>query len=141
VDLRDSDVRCGPGCYVLVLRLAWPTQLTVGRLGQFQFQPGWYVYVGSALGGLGPRLARHARTGKPLRWHVDYLREIASLDAVWARAGDERVECLTARHISTLPGVTAPAPRFGSSDCRCRTHLFAFERPPDLCLGAGWRRL
>ncbi|MCC7104352.1 MAG: GIY-YIG nuclease family protein [Chloroflexi bacterium] len=138
---RGQELDRQPGCYVLVLRLTRPTRLTVGRLGRLQLQPGWYVYVGSALGGLGPRLARHARRGKPLRWHVDYLREIASLEAVWVRPGTEPVECLTAQQISALPTTTVPALRFGSSDCRCRTHLFAFEQPPDLCLDAGWRPL
>jgi Uri superfamily endonuclease len=143
---RDEDVRTGgsawrtsqPGTYVLLLRLAAPVRLGVGRLGPFDLAAGWYVYVGSALGGLGPRLRRHARLGKPRRWHVDTLREVAELAAVAARVGPERIECPTAARVAAQPGASVPARRFGASDCRCASHLFYFAREPDLRLDAGW---
>jgi Uri superfamily endonuclease len=66
--------QAGPGTYLLLLRLPQPTTLAVGRLGALALPAGWYVYVGSALGGLGPRLRRHLRVAKPPHWHVDSLR-------------------------------------------------------------------
>jgi len=68
-----------PGTYVLVLRLSRATTLRVGRLGEFDFPCGLYLYVDSAqgTGGLRARLTRHWRAHKPLHWHVDYLREVA----------------------------------------------------------------
>ena len=128
----------GPGSYLLLLRLARPASLTVGRLGRLELAAGWYVYVGSALGGLGPRLRRHLRRAKPRHWHVDALREAASLVAIAARLGPERVECAVAAQVTALPGARLAAARFGASDCRCPGHLVAFDQPPDLALGPAW---
>jgi len=55
-----------PGTYALVLRLARATTIHVGALGAVDFAPGWYVYVGSALGpgGLAARVNRHLSRSK-----------------------------------------------------------------------------
>ncbi len=118
----------------MILHLAHPTAITVGRLGRFDFGPGWYVYAGSARGpgGLAARLSRHLRLSKPLRWHVDYLRLYARPVAVWYAVGDERRECAWADALLRMSGALNPAPRFGASDCRCPTHLAHFPTPPDL---------
>jgi len=122
-----------PGTYALVLRLDEPRQLAIGRLGQLEFLPGYYVYVGSALGpgGLSGRLCRHLRTSKRLRWHVDYLLPVTTLVAVHTAVGHQRRECPWSRIINILPGAKATAPGFGSSDCRCRSHLTFFAEPVD----------
>jgi Uri superfamily endonuclease len=126
------------GTYVLLLRLATPVELVVGRLGRLQFRAGWYVYIGSALGGLGARLRRHARQSKPRHWHVDALREAAELVAVALRLGPERLECAAAAQVAALAGASLPAPGFGASDCRCVTHLVSFAQEPDLRLDSAW---
>ena len=38
------------GTYVLLLHLPDNEQLTIGKLGTFDFPAGWYAYVGSAFG-------------------------------------------------------------------------------------------
>ena len=62
-----------PGTCALVLAAAKRRTICVGRLGTFDVRPGFYVYVGSALGpgGLAARIGRHARQEKAFRWHVD----------------------------------------------------------------------
>jgi Uri superfamily endonuclease len=127
-----------PGTYLLLLWLERPTRLAVGRLGEFDFPIGWYVYIGSALGGLEARLQRHLRRDKPLHWHIDYLRAEADLRAVVARSGSERLECQIAAQLAALPGAARPVSRFGASDCRCPSHLLAFGQPPDLRLSPDW---
>lgn len=131
------DVRA-PGTYLLLIRVDQATQLDVGRLGRIAFPSGWYVYVGSALGGLGARLRRHVRQAKRPHWHVDAVRATGVLTAIAIRAGPERRECATATMVAGLPGGTRPVPRFGSSDCRCRSHLVHFAYEPDLQLDSGW---
>jgi Uri superfamily endonuclease len=131
------DVRA-PGTYVLLIRLDRAAQLDVGRLGRVPFPVGWYAYVGSALGGLGARLRRHARTEKQPHWHVDALRAAGVLAAIAVRLGPDRRECETAAVVAALPGGTTPVPRFGSSDCRCRAHLVHFALEPDLHLDPDW---
>ncbi|MDY7040259.1 MAG: DUF123 domain-containing protein [Chloroflexota bacterium] len=125
----------GKGTYALLLRLDEPELIQVGRLGEFAFPTGWYVYVGSAhgRGGLGARLARHHRRaaeGKRLRWHVDYLREHARLIEVWSIVSDQRLECEWARIFAAAPGSEMPVFRFGSSDCPCPAHLTHFAEHP-----------
>jgi len=109
------------GSYILLIRLPEDETLTTGRLGPVHFLRGHYAYVGSALGGLQPRLDRHLRTGKKLHWHIDYLLEKARVEEIVTCHTAERMECAIARSLGEqfelIPG-------FGSSDCRCRSHLF-----------------
>jgi Uri superfamily endonuclease len=132
--------QAGPGTYLLLLRLPQPTGLAVGRLGALTLPAGWYVYVGSALGGLGPRLRRHLRVAKSPHWHVDSLRAAAELVAVVVRFGPERLECTVAARVAELPLARLAVPRFGASDCRCPGHLYHFSRRPSLRLDRTWRQ-
>lgn len=121
-----------PGTYALVCENTSPLRLQAGCLGSFTLDPGRYVYIGSAHGpgGLQARVARHLRRAKRLRWHIDYLAEAAPVIHVVAMPGRIRLECAWVGRLTALPGVSAPIPRFGSSDCRagCPAHLL---RLPD----------
>lgn len=125
-----GDLPREPGTYALLLRLDEDTNITVGRLASGHFAAGTYVYVGSARGpgGLLARVARHARQDKALWWHVDYLLEKASLEAVVAQSASEPMECVWAQTLALLPGAEAPMAKFGASDCRCSSHLLYFVR-------------
>jgi len=120
------------GTYALVLRLECSEEISVGKLGTFTFPAGYYLYVGSALGpgGLEARLARHCRRDKKLRWHIDYLLEHAQLVQVWSVASTDKLECLWAQTARGLPGAEIPVHGFGSSDCRCPSHLIYLARKP-----------
>lgn len=113
----------GPGGYALVIRLDEERTLRVGRLGRIEFPAGLYVYLGSALGGLAPRIRRHLRRRKKRHWHIDALTAAARPTEVWLAESETRVECAWARAALDTAGASAPAPRFGASDCRCRSHL------------------
>jgi sugar fermentation stimulation protein A len=112
-----------PGVYQLWLELSSPTRLTVGKLGTFDFPTGVYVYTGSALGGLEQRLARHRRRRKKMHWHIDYLLKHARIVRITTRATRRRLECSWNTQTLRLVGARVIAPRFGSSDCDCVTHL------------------
>lgn len=121
------------GSYILVLQLERPLSgLQVGRLGQFDFTPGFYLYVGSALGpgGLAARLAYHRRQKDRPHWHIDYLRAHARLREAWAVAGPGRMECRWCHALRAHPACSTPVPGFGSRDTRCLTHLFYLARAP-----------
>jgi len=120
-----------PGTYALLLTLEEGAYLQIGRLGTFDFPAGRYVYVGSALGsgGLRARLLRHCRTEKRLHWHIDYLLRRTTICRAWCVESPRRLECTWARWLQGRPEVWAPVPRFGASDCRCRSHLFALASP------------
>lgn len=125
------------GTYALLLHLRQPQRIGVGRLGSLFFPAGYYVYIGSALAGLRHRLGRHLKQGKVLRWHVDYLREVAEFEEAWVAFGDERLECRWMETVAGWPEAQLVALGFGSSDCRCRAHLAYFAQKPKLgSLGA-----
>jgi sugar fermentation stimulation protein A len=110
------------GAYLLLLRLPAPCRIDVGGLGAVDFAAGHYVYVGSAMRGLGARMARHVRLRKQCHWHVDYLRARADRAETLAVRSSSREECALAQAVGALfqPGPTG----FGCSDCACPTHLF-----------------
>jgi len=109
------------GSYILIIRL--PEQQTIRISGRqaFHLSPGYYAYVGSAMGGFKQRLSRYLQGSRKLHWHIDYLLQKASISSIILCATKERVECIIAQALgsqfSSIPG-------FGSSDCRCRSHLF-----------------
>jgi sugar fermentation stimulation protein A len=113
----------GPGVYQLYLYLPKPARLKVGRLGVFLFPAGRYVYTGSALGGLARRLARHQRREKTLHWHIDYLLRHARIERIDTLATTQRLECALNAAVLEQPEARVVARGFGSSDCRCSSHL------------------
>jgi len=108
------------GSYLLILHLPSAQKIKIGRRKEIFFREGFYVYVGSALGGFLPRISHHLG-GKAKRWHVDFLRGRASLEEVILIPSEERKECEIAGKLSArLPVVR----NFGSTDCGCPGHLF-----------------
>jgi len=124
------------GSYLLLIRLSEASRITVGRLGAFDFPRGWYVYAGSAMRGLGGRMARHRRSRKKLHWHIDYLLACGAAQLVECNAypSAEKQECLLSRSVMALEGGRAAARGFGSSDCcnGCEAHLAYFRKRPAL---------
>lgn len=110
------------GAYVLLLRLPEARQLKIGRLGEFHLAAGWYLYIGSAMGGLDARLRRHVRHRKRLHWHIDYLHQAAVEVVPLPIRSSKRQECELAADVAGLYGLAVC--RFGASDCTCPGHLF-----------------
>jgi Uri superfamily endonuclease len=122
------------GTYILLLYLPKSTVIEVGRLGRLAFKGGWYTYVGTAFGpgGLAARLSRHLKQKKKYHWHIDYLRAAAVPKQIWYSKAVKSMEHIWAATISKAGGI--PVTGFGSSDCRCPSHLFFFSRRPDYIL-------
>jgi len=126
------------GAYCLLIRLDGDGEAAIGRLGRFLLPAGYYVYCGSALRGLGARIARHQRREKAIRWHIDYLLALpgAQFVACIPYLSERREECTINQAIQRQRGARIVVPGFGSSDCRCGcpAHLTHFARRP--CLPA-----
>ena len=129
------------GSYILLIELATEKNILIGKLGYLFFPKAFYAYVGSAMDGLEARLARHLRKEKKLHWHIDYLlKEVAIADIILCfgepfafchsegakrpknlAQGKLRMECFLAQALAkefqSIPG-------FGSSDCKCQSHLY-----------------
>lgn len=117
-------MRSSPGSYVLIVHLPASASIRVGSLGKISLDEGHYLYCGSAQAGLMPRLARHMRPDKKKHWHIDYLTGEGQVLGALAFQGDKETECRLAATISGVPGVKPVGHGFGSSDCKCPTHLF-----------------
>ena len=122
------------GTYALLLRAEVEQIIAVGALGRMTVRPGLHIYVGSAFGpgGLRARVRRHARGDRALHWHVDHLRAVTRLEAVWYTHDDERRECTWATVLRDASGARGPRDGFGASDCDCAAHLIAFDESPSL---------
>lgn len=118
------------GYYQLILHLPKATVLQVGKLGTFSFPAGRYVYTGSALNGLEGRLARHQRQKKTLHWHIDYLVRRARITTIKLFPAAQHSECAVNRKALRQPGAKVIAKGFGSSDCRCASHLVFLRQYP-----------
>lgn len=122
------------GAYVLVLQVAQVRRMAIGRLGTFDIRPGFYAYVGSALGagGLRARVAHHLEAVATPHWHIDYLMGFATLLEVWHAVSDRKLERDWVALLERERRFSCPIPRFGSSDYhRSRTsHLFFSKRRP-----------
>lgn len=129
------------GAYVLRLELLEATEVSVGAFGPIKFQPGWYLYTGSARRNLRQRVDRHLTGRAALRWHIDYLRTAPGVVARGAILFPKVGECPLNRALGRLAD-SAPIPGFGASDCRrgCPAHLWFSHTPVGLTAIAGLRR-
>jgi len=115
------------GTYCLVVGLADDTKARIGSLGVREFPAGIYVYVGSALSGIENRVSRHKSAKKKRRWHIDYLLDKAEVLSIIAIPTDRKsTECEVFQALAACEGASVPVDGFGSSDCRCRSHLVCF---------------
>ena len=121
------------GVYLLMSRLHGWRWIQIGRLGYRFFRRGSYAYVGSARRGMKSRLNRHLRDIKRLHWHVDYLLRYAEIEVIVYGQCLSDKECVLADELSRI---FQSIPGFGSTDCRCTSHLFfSPHRRPLLRIG------
>ena len=113
------------GVYCLLLRLKKRRTISVARR-ELQFEAGYYFYVGSAMRGLDARIGRHLSPSKKRHWHIDSLTNSASVHRVFRfRTRSRSTECRVSRLVAAGGGV--PMAGFGSSDCRCLSHLIYYS--------------
>jgi Uri superfamily endonuclease len=106
--------------YQLKIEIARSVRVAVGRFGDFVFPAGRYAYTGSAKRNFEARIARHLRTEKTLRWHIDWLLAARGVKVVGVRRS-RKDECA----LNHCAHGRIVAPGFGASDCRdgCGSHL------------------
>ena len=118
------------GTYCLCIENHEARSLRVGALGDREFLKGYYVYVGSALNSLMPRLERHLKTSRGehhvTHWHIDYLLREKSVEikSIYIIESDEHLECKIAEKVAQHG---EPVYGFGCSDCKCNSHLYKVD--------------
>ncbi|MEA3454458.1 MAG: GIY-YIG nuclease family protein [Candidatus Caldatribacteriota bacterium] len=93
-------------------------------MGKVFFKKGDYIYIGSAKGCLETRLQRHLRKEKRIFWHVDYFLENDRVQILQIWVIQKPIECKTADIFYKELTCDIVKKGFGSSDCKCVTHLF-----------------
>ena len=121
--METQDARASSEVYILFIRVSQKMRIVIGNLGRIAFRRGTYLYIGRAKINLFARIARHYRKKKKLFWHIDYLlsQKGVEIKEAWASSGLKA--CKLAQKISLLPS-SRLIRSFGSSDCRCPSHLF-----------------
>ncbi|UCE38334.1 MAG: GIY-YIG nuclease family protein [Thermoplasmata archaeon] len=107
------------GTYALLMHLEDDKNIRIGSLGSIDFLKGHYLYIGSGMNGIEGRVRRHLRDKKKNHWHIDYFLEKVKITNVYYI--NKKRECILANNFSQKFEVV---PRFGSSDCNCKGHLF-----------------
>lgn len=132
------------GVYCLILKVSKPINLKVGALGKIHFEKGTYCYIGSAMNGIEQRIGRYLklknRGGKKF-WHIDHLltNPNVKIEKVYVKQTNKKsLECMTAQSIS---GSSIQVPNFGSSDCKCNSHLFKIEKLNLIFSYEKWKQL
>ncbi|MDR2028850.1 MAG: DNA/RNA nuclease SfsA [Treponema sp.] len=130
VDLSHGELAgSDSGNYLILLELPEERDIPIGALGTVHFSPGWYVYAGSARKNLRKRISRHLRkVRKQKHWHLDYLSPAARVLKGFPVMSYRNLECALAGALKAIGGEAIPG--FGSSDCRCGSHLYYFADPP-----------
>jgi len=114
------------GIYVLIIAIDNDISVDTGALGTLKFEKGLYAYVGSAQKNLEERVKRHLKTEKTKFWHIDYLLDnpCAKVLKVFYKKAGRPEECKIAKQLAKKG---FPIRGFGSSDCKCQTHLIRVE--------------
>jgi len=108
----------------LIISVSEDFGIIVSCLGKVLFKMGNYIYIGSAKGCLEARLRRHLRKDKKVYWHIDYLlkSEKVQISQIWVI--NKTIECKTVGIFNRNFVGTMVKKGFGSSDCKCLSHLF-----------------
>lgn len=118
------------GTYCLCINVSIDQVIRVGALGELKFKSGNYIYVGSALNSLYPRLDRHLKHSRGehevTHWHIDYLlrNRKVSIQSIYMYDNGEKLECAIAEKVAEH-GEAIPS--FGCSDCKCISHLYQVD--------------
>lgn len=119
------------GSYCLIISLKKNSRIKVGSLyNSLNLNKGFYVYIGSAMNSLIPRIRRHLSDNKKLHWHIDYLLKSrnSAIREVLFTDSEKRIECDLAQLISSNG---EEIPKFGCTDCNCNSHLIYFKLKKD----------
>ncbi len=115
------------GAYILICQIEKFSRICIGKKGLVDFNPGYYLYVGSAIKNLTSRLNRHRRSRKRLFWHIDYFLQEAKLIQILPIRTTDNLECEIAQELNQI---AISIPDFGASDCHCSSHLFFLNSDP-----------
>ncbi|MEM1513355.1 MAG: GIY-YIG nuclease family protein [Candidatus Thermoplasmatota archaeon] len=114
------------GSYILIIEIENDKKIKIGKR-EIYFKKGYYAYIGSAMNSIEKRIERHLRKEKRKRWHIDYLLEEGKIKKIFYKESKFKEECKIAKKFLSFQAI----PKFGSSDCKCKSHLFYSSKIKD----------
>jgi len=115
------------GAYILIIFLNVRKMIKINKK-IIDFKKGYYCYVGSALNSLEKRIQRHYSTKKKKHWHIDYFLEYGKIIESISIETNKKIECIISNKLRKKADNSVKG--FGSSDCRCESHLYYFKDNP-----------
>lgn len=112
------------GSYILKIKLNKDKKINIGKLGNIFFKQGYYLYIGSSMNNLSKRIERHYSKNKKIHWHIDYFLKQAELIDHEEFHSNKKEECLISNRFNRLYSIK----NFGSSDCKCKSHLYYSDK-------------
>ncbi len=110
--------------YLLFFVIDKDRKIEVGKLGEIFFKKGEYIYVGSAKRSFEKRIKRHLRKKKKKFWHIDYLLSgEGKIKKIFLNPYMKECEAAKIFLQKNIPFIK----NFGSSDCKCPSHLFYLQ--------------
>ncbi len=114
--------------YAVILHKELGEEISVGSLGDYYFDEGYYVYVGSAKKNILSRIKRHMDLEKNKYWHIDYLRGKTSFGGCLIFSRDNfSSEMDLVNWIEDRSSYEKIIEGFGSSDTDSYSHLLFSE--------------
>ncbi|AKI96997.1 GIY-YIG nuclease family protein [Kosmotoga pacifica] len=112
------------GSYVLLIKV--DKRLEVKTMARsFEIFPGYYCYIGSAMGTLSGRIGRHLKGAKKRFWHIDFLlteaRIVLAILVPSSIKTEERISRLFAKFGEAVE-------HFGASDCDTSSNLYQIKK-------------
>ena len=137
-----KDLPLCKGYYLLIIQVTRNLSIMVGRLGEFSFKKGYYIYVGSAHGasGIRGRVKRHLIKNKKRVWHIDNLtinENVAVKSIITICSETLKGESFLSTNLMKV--FNSAVPRFGSSDTKDYSHLFYCGEKLDDCIISSMR--
>ena len=116
------------GIYYIVLWNDKDRVIECGSLGNLEFKKGYYVYSGSGKTNLFKRIEHHRKKKKKKLRHMDYITAEMKIKADIPIITDDYRECDLAEILDK--NSVEPVKNFGSTDCKCFSHLHYFKDNP-----------
>ncbi|MGM0608657.1 MAG: GIY-YIG nuclease family protein [Candidatus Muiribacteriota bacterium] len=118
--------------YIIILHNKKKVSIPVAKFGLLNFEPGFYFYIGTSYRSPEKRIKRHLSQHKKKHWHLDYITEKIKPVKACLFKNVEFSECELNSHIHNEFCTTFPFKKFGSSDCRCYSHLHFIKKRRDI---------
>ncbi len=114
------------GTYLIQLHSQKKQTIASGKFAGVAIEQGYYLYIGSALGpgGIKSRVGRHLKKDKPLKWHIDHLRQITRVSLICLTYQPQRLEDDWVGKLAENRNLSTPIKGFGATDTRHHSHLF-----------------